>query len=106
MGHVVDSNTRWLLKKEIAIGFINGVLWASVVSLVTFAWFQSVDIALIIGAALIVNMVVAAAAGIIVPLALQKMNIDPAISGAVVLTTVTDVIGFMAFLGLASIFLI
>ncbi len=106
MGQIADSNTLWLLKKEVAIGFINGVLWAIVVAIIAFLWFKNEQIALVIGAAIIINMIVAALAGIIVPLALHRMKIDPALSGAVVLTTVTDVVGFMAFLGLATLFLV
>ncbi len=106
MGHIVDSNTKWLLKKELGIGLINGLMWALVVAFITYLWFDNHQLSIIIGAALVLNMVVAAAAGITVPLVLQKLHIDPAISGAVVLTTVTDVIGFMSFLGLATIFLL
>lgn len=106
MGQIADSNTSFLLKKEVGIGVLNGLLWAFVVSAITYLWFDSYSIALVIGAAIILNMIAAALAGILVPLILSKMHIDPALSGAVVLTTVTDVIGFMAFLGLATIFLI
>jgi len=106
MHQIANSNTLWLLRKEIAIGLINGLLWAIVVAIITYFWFGSQEIAIIIGVALILNMLIAAIAGIIVPLALKRMKIDPAISGSVVLTTVTDVVGFMAFLGLATIFII
>jgi magnesium transporter len=106
MGQIADSNTSFLLKKEVGIGLLNGLLWAFVVAVISYLWFGSQSIALVIAAAIILNMFAAALAGILVPLTLNKMNIDPALSGAVVLTTVTDVIGFMAFLGLATIFLI
>lgn len=106
LGQIAGSNTSWLLKKEIGIGALNGLLWAGVVALITYFWFNSEAIAMVIAAAIVLNMIVAALAGILVPLVLNKMNIDPALSGAVVLTTVTDVIGFMAFLGLATLFLI
>lgn len=105
MGHVVDNNTGALLRKELGIGVINGLLWASVVSLAAYLWFD-LKIALVIGSALILNMIAAALAGILVPLTLHRMKIDPALSGAVILTTVTDVIGFVAFLGLATLFLV
>lgn len=105
MGHVVDSNTGPLLRKELGIGVINGLIWASVVSIAAYFWFDE-RIALVIGAALILNMIAAALAGILVPITLHRMKIDPALSGAVILTTVTDVIGFMAFLGLATLFLV
>lgn len=106
LGQIADSNTSWLLKKEIGIGALNGLLWAIVVACIAYLWFDSQPIALVIGAAIVINMIAAALAGIIVPLVLNKMHIDPALSGAVVLTTVTDVIGFMSFLGLATIFLV
>ena len=105
MGHVVDGNTGSLLRKELGIGVINGMIWASVVAIAAYFWFDG-RIALVIGAALMLNMIAAALAGIIVPVTLQRMKIDPALSGAVILTTVTDVIGFMAFLGLATFFLV
>ena len=104
MRQVVDSNTHSLLKKELGIGVINGLLWSLVVAIATYFWFDS-QIAIIIGIALILNMIAAALAGIIVPLTLHRMKIDPALSGAVILTTVTDVVGFMSFLGLATLFL-
>lgn len=105
MGHVVDSNTRSLLQKELGIGLLNGLLWSSIVAIAAYFWFDQ-GIALVIGAALILNMIAAALAGIIVPIALHRMKIDPALSGAVILTTVTDVVGFISFLGLATLFLI
>ena len=105
MRQIVDSNTSFLLKKELGIGIINGLLWALVVAIATYFWFNS-DIAIIIGIALILNMIAAALAGIIIPLALHRMSIDPALSGAVILTTVTDVVGFISFLGLATLFLL
>lgn len=105
MRQIVDSNTSFLLKKELGIGIINGLLWALVVAIATYFWFNS-DIAIVIGIALILNMIAAALAGIIIPLALHRMSIDPALSGAVILTTVTDVVGFISFLGLATLFLL
>jgi len=104
MGQIADSNTRFLLRKEIGIGLLNGVIWAFVVAIMAYFWFGSYSLALVIGGALILNMLIAALAGILVPLSLHKMKIDPALSGAVVLTTVTDVVGFMSFLGLATVF--
>jgi len=106
MGQIADSNTSFLLKKEMTIGVLNGLLWASVVAAIAYLWFNSQAIAAVIGAAIVLNMIAAAFAGIMVPLILHRMKIDPALSGAVVLTTVTDVIGFMSFLGLATVFLI
>jgi magnesium transporter len=105
MRQIVVSNTYALLKKELGIGIINGFLWALVVAIATYFWFGE-KIAVIIGIALLLNMIVAALAGVIVPLTLHRLKIDPALSGAVILTTVTDVIGFMAFLGLATLLLL
>ncbi len=106
MGQIGPSNSRWLLFKEVAIGALNGLLWALVVAVIAVIWFGSYGIGAVIGVALIINMVIAAFSGIVIPLALDKMGIDPALSGSVALTTVTDVVGFMAFLGLATAFLL
>ncbi len=106
LGQIGRSNATKLLNKELGIGFINGCLWASVVGLITWLWFNDASIGLVIAIAMVVNMVVAASMGILVPLFLKKINLDPALSGAVVVTTVTDVVGFMSFLGLATIFLL
>ena len=106
LGQIADSNTPWLLKKEVSIGLLNGLLWAVVVGIVAAAWFGSPNIGAVIAAALVINMLAAAGSGLLVPLALKRMNIDPALSGAVILTTVTDVVGFMSFLGLATLFLL
>lgn len=99
------TNAIKLFKKEIAVGAVNGVLWAIVVALIAGTWFQSASIGLLLGSAIIINLVCAAVAGAGIPLILQKMGIDPALAGGVLLTTVTDVVGFMAFLGLATLFL-
>jgi len=100
-----ETNSLWLLWKELAVGMLNGVLWACVVAVITAIWFNNISLGLLIGAALIINLTVAALAGATIPLTLKRMNIDPAIAGGVILTTVTDVIGFLSFLGLATIFL-
>jgi len=105
MRQIVVSNRCALLKKELGIGVINGLLWALIVAIATYFWFGE-DIAVIIGIALILNMIAAALAGVVVPLTLHRLKIDPALSGAVILTTVTDVIGFTAFLGLATLLLL
>ncbi|MBV1912062.1 MAG: magnesium transporter [Cycloclasticus sp.] len=105
LNQIGKSNSRWLLSKELAVGGLNGLLWASVVAVITGLWFQSQALGLLIGAALIINLIVAALAGATIPLTLKRMNIDPAIAGGVILTTVTDVIGFFSFLGLATLFL-
>ncbi len=106
LNQIGKTNSRSLLWKELAVGALNGVLWAGVVAVVTGFWFQSQSLGLLIGAALIINLIFAALAGATIPLTLKRMKIDPAIAGGVILTTVTDVIGFFSFLGLASIFLI
>ena len=105
LGRVQDSNARWLLAKEVGVALLNGAGWAVVVALGTMAFFANWQVGIIIGAALIINLLVAALAGFAVPLALTKLRIDPALAGTVVLTTVTDCVGFAAFLGLGTIFL-
>jgi magnesium transporter len=106
LDQIAAGNTRWLLMKEVSVGALNGSVWAIVVALVSYIWFSSIGLSLIIGVALVLNLLAAALAGILVPLTLKKMGIDPALSGAVILTTVTDIIGFLSFLGLASLFLL
>jgi magnesium transporter len=106
MGQISASNSRFLLFKEVAIGCLNGLVWALVVAVITALWFGSYGIGAVIAAAMVINMSVAAFAGILVPLLLDRMGIDPALSGSVVLTTVTDVVGFMTFLGLGTVFLL
>lgn len=103
---ISHSNIPWLTTKEIAVGTLNGLVWALVVAVAAFLWFENQGIALIIAVAMILNLVVAAMSGVIIPLALERMGIDPALSGAVILTTITDVIGFLSFLGLATLFLL
>ena len=104
LGHISKSNSRWLLIREFGAALINGALWATVIGTITFFWFGEVLLSYIIAAAIIINLVVAALTGAYLPLFLRRMNIDPALAGTVILTTVTDSIGFWAFLGLATIF--
>ncbi len=106
MGRVSVANRLWLARKELAIAFLNGVLWALVVGSIAFLWFGSPGIGLVLSAAMVVNLLVAAFSGITIPLVMERLGIDPALAGAVVLTTVTDVVGFMSFLGLATWFLL
>lgn len=106
LGQLNDKNQRWLLKKEIAVGASNGFIWAIAIAIVTIFWFSSLQLGLLIGAAIIINLVAAALAGVTIPLALGRMGIDPALSGSVLLTTVTDVVGFVAFLGFATLFIV
>ena len=105
VGQVGSANASRVFTKELGVGFINGMLWAIVVAIITGVWF-SYQIGLIIAAAIVINMVIAAAAGVMIPLLLKKFGADPALGGSVMLTTVTDVIGFMAFLGLATLILL
>jgi len=106
LGQLGSGNTRSLLVKEISIGVLNGFLWAGVVALIAGIWFESVQIGGIIATALIINLASAAAFGVMVPVTLKKMKVDAALAGGVVLTTFTDIIGFVAFLGIASLVLL
>ncbi|HEY9037054.1 MAG TPA: magnesium transporter [Pseudomonadales bacterium] len=102
LGQIGRQNTGWLLNREVMVGVINGLFWATVVAGAASFWFDDLRIGLILGTALVINLVVAAATGTLLPVLLKAMRIDPALSGSVILTTVTDVIGFMSFLGLAT----
>lgn len=106
LGHIGTANTRWLLNREVVVGFLNGILWALVVGALTAYWFDNIEIAYIIAGALIINLLFAALVGTLLPITLKRLGIDPALAGNVILTTVTDVVGFLSFLGLATIFLI
>jgi magnesium transporter len=106
LGQLRKSNARALIIKEIAVGMLNGLMWSCVVSVIVVLWFGDISLGFIIALAMIVNLLVAALAGAVIPLGLKRYGIDPAIAGGVLLTTVTDVVGFMTFLGLASIFLV
>ena len=101
-----SSNLQWLFKRELAVSILNGFVLSILVGLVTFFWFDELLLALLISLALVINLISAVIAGVFVPLILRSLNQDPAIAGSVVVTTVTDVIGFLSFLGLATIFLI
>jgi magnesium transporter len=104
MGQVNSSNARWLLSREVLVGAMNGITWALVVAVATALWFGDVTLGLIIAAAMIINLITAGLTGALLPMTLQRINIDPALAGGVILTTVTDVVGFMSFLGLATVF--
>ena len=105
LGQLGSSNYRSLIKKEILVGILNGLVWAFVVAAFSIVWFENFIIGAVIGFALVINLVAGAFAGVLIPLTLRQLNIDPAIAGGVVLTTVTDVIGIVAFLGLATLVL-
>jgi magnesium transporter len=106
LNQIGSTNTRWLLNRELIVGLINGLLWATVIAALTALWFDNIKIAYIIAGATIINLLFAAATGTLLPILLKKIGIDPALAGSVILTTVTDVVGFLSFLGLATIFLI
>jgi len=105
LNQISKNNLRDLLSREVAIGLLNGILWAMIVAALVWAWFGDSQIGLIIGIALIVNLVTAAYAGAMLPVLLKKLGIDPALAGGVALTTVTDVVGLGTFLGLATLLL-
>jgi magnesium transporter len=104
LGQIGHSNRNWLINREFLVGVINGAIWSLVVAVAASLWFQDPLIGLIIAAAMIINLLTAALAGAIIPLTLKRFKIDPALAGSVVLTTVTDVTGFLSFLGLATLF--
>ena len=106
LGQVGATNAMRLLSKELLVGALNGVLWSLVVGAAAGLWFQSWKLAAVIAAAILINLGVAALSGVAIPLLLRRLAIDPAIAGGVVLTTVTDVVGFLVFLGLGTIFLL
>ena len=103
LGQVVKNNQAWLINRELVIGLMNGILWAVVVAIAASIWFQQWKIGLIIAAAMVINLVTAALAGAVLPLLMARAKIDPALAGGVVLTTITDVVGFVSFLGLATL---
>ena len=101
-----SSNLRWLFKRELAVAILNGFVLAILIGASTLIWFGDITLAILIAAALIINLISSVVAGILVPIALRRFNQDPAIAGSVVVTTVTDVVGFVSFLGLATLFLL
>ncbi len=103
VGHIGDSNKKELLLKEAAIGLLNGMLWAVIIGGIVVFWKEDWRLGAIISAAMMTNLIVAGIAGVMIPIALKKMKIDPALAGGMALTTVTDVIGLSVFLGLATI---
>ena len=105
LGQIERSNLNWLLSKEFAVGALNGLLYALIVGCVVSLWFQDATMALIIGLAMAINLMAAALSGTLLPVFLKFLKIDPALAGTVILTTITDVVGFISFLGLATLFL-
>ena len=104
LGQVERSNVRWLLSKEFTVGALNGILWALVMGALVSLWFNDWTIALIISLAMVINLMAAALAGTLLPVLLRRINIDPALAGSVILTSITDIVGFVSFLGLATVF--
>ena len=104
LDQVEKANAAWLIRRELCVGILNGILWAIVVAGVAVAWFGDYTIGLIIALAIIINLIVGTCSGTILPLILKARGVDPALAGGVLLTTVTDVVGFLAFLGLATYF--
>ncbi|MDP5209484.1 magnesium transporter [Microbulbifer sp. 2205BS26-8] len=102
LGQIGKSNLNWLLSRELGSAALNALLWSLVIGLIAALWFGDIHIALIIVAAMVINLITAALAGAILPVVLRAIHIDPALAGGVALTTVTDVVGFMSFLGLAT----
>lgn len=106
MQQITGVNAMRILTKELAVGLLNGLIWAVVVGTVAYFAYQTPMLGLVMGAAMVINLLAAALAGVLLPLLLRKFGVDPALAGTVVLTTVTDVVGFFSFLWLASLFLI
>lgn len=106
LGQLAGNNKQWLYNKELWVGMSNGLVWALVVGLIAFMWFGDPLITLVITLAIFINMSLANLSGVLIPLLLKRLQIDPALSGAVILTTVTDVVGFLSFLGLATVIIL
>ena len=102
LGHVERANAGWLLNRELVVGILNGILWALVVAAIAVVWFEDITIGAIIACAIVINLFAAALVGTLLPIILKAWGIDPALAGSVLLTTITDVVGFLAFLGPAS----
>ncbi|WP_158972174.1 magnesium transporter [Paraglaciecola sp. L3A3] len=102
LGHVTARNARWLISKELAIGILNGIIWSVLIATVIALWKQDFMLGAVIAFAMMINMVAAGLAGASLPMIMRKLNIDPALAGSVILTTITDVVGIFAFLGTAT----
>ena len=105
LGQIVKGNTRSLINKEMLIGLINGLIWAIVVFIISIVIFNDTGIGIVVAIAMLLNLLIAPLTGVILPIVLRKLGIDPALAGSVLLTTVTDVIGYAAVLGLATLLL-
>ena len=105
LGQIVKGNTQSLLTKELLIGLINGLIWAAVVFVISVVIFHDTGIGIVVAIAMLLNLLIAPLTGVILPIILRKFGIDPALAGSVLLTTVTDVIGYAAVLGSAALLL-
>lgn len=106
LGNISSANSKSLLIKEILIGLLNSLLWASVIGVLSSYWFNNYLIGVVIGIAMVANLGFAALSGVVIPIILKKIGVDPALAGGVILTTITDVIGFFSFLALGTLFLL
>src|SRR5690606_14480990 len=106
LGQIGSSNSRTLLWKEIRVALINGLTLGTLLGLIVWVWYRDVPLSLVIASALTINLSSAALGGVLVPLTLKRMGFDPALAGGVILTTITDVMGFLSFLGLATLILL
>ncbi len=106
VGTISIANAKDVLHKELLVGGLNGLIWASVVAVVSIVWYQNYVLAAIVALAMLVNIIVSAVSGVLLPVALQKIGIDPALAGGVSLTTITDVVGFLAILGIGALILV
>jgi magnesium transporter len=103
LGQIVAGNIRWILSRELIVSFWNGLFWSIILGLIASLWFKDFDIFLIVIFSMTINLIAAALSGISIPFLLRKLKFDPAIGGGVIVTTVTDIVGFFTFLGIASI---
>jgi magnesium transporter len=103
IGQIGRTNSLWLMRRELGVGLLNGLLWALVAALIAIFWFSDNKLAYIFAGAMVVTIIVAVLTGALLPIFLKKLKIDPALAGSVVLTTITDVVGFLSFLGLATL---
>ena len=104
MGQISDRNQLWLVGRESLVGLLNGLLWAAVIAATASIWFGDMVLGAIIACAMLINLVTAGLTGAGLPIVLRRLRIDPALAGGVLVTTITDVVGFLAFLGLATLF--
>ena len=102
LDQIGSSNSKLLILKESAIGLLNGVIWSAVIASIVYLWFESLFLGGVIAAAIMINLIIGAISGVSLPLILEKLDIDPALAGGVILTTITDVVGFVSLLGIAT----